>query len=148
MAKIRVEQLSHYAVIGIALLALFVSIWQGRILQRHNKLSVKPYLTAEMDQQDSTLTVFILNEGFGPAIIQDAKFSFKNKTYDSLESLLIGSGEKQNRIGSWSIGKGTIIAASSKRLLVKVKGREIRGINVELEFASIYEEKEKLTFTF
>ena len=148
MGKIKSEQITNFAVILIALSALFVSIWQGRLLQKHNKLSVKPYLTAELNQGDTTLTANLLNEGFGPAIIKKVNFSYQGQTYSSLEDLLKGSGEIENRLESWSLNEGTIISGNSSRLIVKLKGREVRGVEIEIEFISIYEEREKKLFFF
>jgi len=96
MGKIKIEKLSQYAVIIIALSALFVSVWQVRISHQHNKLSVKPYLDFHLIQIDSTLEVSFSNEGFGPAIIKKMTFTHNGKNYESLQDLLVGSGEIEN----------------------------------------------------
>lgn len=87
----KLEKLSHYAIIIIALSALFVSFFQTRIQHKHNKLSVKPILESSIEQQyDDTLsTVFVINRGVGPAIIKSFKFTYKGKTYNSLEEYLL-----------------------------------------------------------
>ncbi len=148
MSKIKIEHLSHYAVIIIALSALFVSVWQVRISHQHNKLSVKPYLDFHLIQIDSTLEVSFSNEGFGPAIIKKIIFNHNGKEYESLQDLLVGTGEIENRLGSYNYSENTIIAGGDHKFLVKLKNRETRGIKVQIEYMTIYEEKGVFNFSF
>ena len=111
MGKIKIEQLSQWAVIVIALSALFVSVWQVRISHQHNKLSVKPYLDYHLIQIDSTLEVSFSNEGFGPAIIKKITFTHNGKKYNTLRDLLRGMDEIPNLLGSFNYSENTIIAS-------------------------------------
>lgn len=56
----------------IALCALFLTIWQARQTQRHNKLSVTPFLTTWSTQEFTShhYRVLLLNNGIGPALIR------------------------------------------------------------------------------
>jgi hypothetical protein len=60
---------------AVALCALGVTVWQGRQNDRHNKISVRPRLTASEDYQDDdngrAISFGLINSGFGPAIIKD-----------------------------------------------------------------------------
>lgn len=60
---------------AVALCALGVTVWQGRQNNRHNKMSVRPKLTASENYQDDdnerTVSFELINSGFGPAIIKD-----------------------------------------------------------------------------
>jgi hypothetical protein len=148
MAKSTLEKLSQYAVLIIAVSALVVSIWQVRVLHRHHKLSVKPYLNYSLIQVDSTLTVYVKNQGFGPAILQDISFTDKGKTYDSLEEWLRASGEIKNRRGSFNYSKNDIFSSGEQKLLVRLLSQDIRGVKVKIDFMSIYEEKDTFEFEF
>ena len=146
--KIDTNKLSNFGVLIIALSALFVSVWQVKISHKHNKLSVKPFLDYHIEQIDSTLTVSISNQGFGPAIISKVSFNYKGITYNSLEELLVGSGEIRNRIGSYQYGENSVIASGEYKLLVKLINREIRGVNVKVIYKTIYEEQGEFKFKF
>ena len=148
MKKISLEKLSHYSIILIGISALFVSIWQINVSQNHNKLSVKPYLDNHLIQTDSTLAVSISNAGFGPAIIKNITFNYQGKKYSSLEKLLQESGEIKNRLGSYQYNKNSIIPAEQNKLLLKLKGTQLRGIIVLIEYETIYEDKGVFQFNF
>ncbi|CAM1343638.1 hypothetical protein [Tenacibaculum amylolyticum] len=146
----KLEKLSHYAVIIIALSALVVSITQTRIQQKHNKLTVKPYLGYSLNQSfdDDLLTVYITNDGFGPAIVDKIIFIYNGKTYKTLEDYLKASGESKNRRGSYNYNKNSVFRSNEKNLLVSLKGLKHRGVTVKIYYKSIYQEKGELTFTF
>jgi hypothetical protein len=59
----------------VAACALGVTVWQGCQNYKHNKLSVRPKLTASESYHDAdkgrTITFELINSGFGPAIIKD-----------------------------------------------------------------------------
>lgn len=148
MKKIDSNKLSNYAVVLIALSALFVSVWQIRVTHTHNKLSVKPLLDYFVEQADSTLTVSISNRGIGPAIIKEISFNYEGKDYYSLEDLLVGSGEIKNRLGSFQFAKNSVLANGDSKLLVQLKNREVRGIKVFLIYETIYEEQGEFEFKF
>lgn len=148
MKKVKLETLSHYAVILIALLAFVVSVLQTQIQHHHNKLSVRPILNANIDQIDSTMTAYIINKGVGPAIIQEVSFTYEGKVYHETEKLLIETGLSKDRIGGYTLNPTTVISASEHRLLVKMRGRELKGVTVHLVYASVYEEVYELDFTF
>jgi len=148
--KEKLEKLSHYTILGIALLALVVSIFQTRLQQRHNKLSVKPLLDYSLQQNfvDSTLTVNIINRGFGPAIIKEIRFEEDGDTYHSLEDYLLASGEIKNRRGSFNYQKNAVFSSEDIKLLLVLKGMHIRNVQVQIVFESIYEEQDRFTFSF
>lgn len=149
MALSKIERLSHYGVVIIAVSALIVSIWQGRIMQKHNKLSVKPYLDYFLFQGDTTLTVKFYNEGFGPAIIKKIRFTYDGKDYTSLAEVLLASDEKKNILQSVHYSQNTIVAPNTEKLIVKLKGGpHLRGIKVRLYYETIYEEKNEYEFSF
>lgn len=150
MKTSKLEKLSHYAILGIAIIALVVSILQTQIQQRHNKLSVKPLLDYSLGQNftDSLLTINIINRGFGPAIIKEIRFESEGKYYYSLEDYLKASGEIKNRRGSFNYQKNSVFSSQDVKLLLVLKGIHLRNVTVQLQFESIYEDKNQFTFKF
>ena len=61
----------------IALCALGFSIWQGILARKHNRLSFRPHLTTwtHSDAEKGFYTVDLINNGIGPAVIEE--FSVK-----------------------------------------------------------------------
>lgn len=150
MKTSKLEKLSHYAIIVIALSALVVSVMQTRIQHNHNKLTVKPYLHYSLEQNfdDDIASVYIVNDGFGPAIVESITFMYKNKSYNSLEDYLKASGEIKNRRGSYNYNKNSVFKSNQKNLLVELKGMSHRNVNVEINYKSIYEEVGTYSFKF
>lgn len=144
----KIERLSHFGVLIIALCALFTSIWQGRIAHRHNKLTVKPYLDSSIIQENDTHRVTFSNEGFGPAILKKISFSHQGKTYDTLYEALEAANEKENITGSFNYGENTVIAPGATKLLVSFHGRKLRNIKVTIDYESIYQESFRFEFEF
>jgi len=148
MKKVNLEKLSQYAILLVALLALFVSIWQIRVTHEHNQLTVQPYLDYHIEQTDSTLAVEFSNEGFGPAIIKSITYESGGKTYTSLETYLNESGEVKNRIGSYQYSENTIVARGQRKLLLRLRNRKTRGVHVTITYESVYEDLKKFYFSF
>lgn len=150
MSTTKLEKISHYAVILIAMSALVVSVMQTRIQHNHNKLTVKPYLhnSLEQDIDNNLVSVYIVNDGFGPAIVENMKFTFNGKTYNSLEDYLNESGEIKNRRGSYNYSKNSVFKSDKKNLLVSLKGIKFRNVRVDIIFKSIYKEKGSYSFSF
>lgn len=149
MALSRIEKISHYAVVVIAVSALVVSIWQGSISMKHNRLTVKPYLDFHIVQIDSTITVRFSNEGFGPAILEEISFFYEDEQYQSVWQVLEKMDEIDNWAGSFNYNPGTVVAPGAEKLLVSLKGGEhIRGVKVIFRYKSIYEESFDMELTF
>lgn len=54
----------------VACLALGLTIWQGSLTRRHNRLSVRPHLVVETSSDDFEYEVRLTNNGLGPAVIK------------------------------------------------------------------------------
>ena len=148
MKKSRLETVSHYAVILIALLAFVLSVLQTRIQQDHNKLTVRPILNSIIEQNDSIMAAYINNKGVGPAIITKVVLSYNGKNYNDIEKLLKESGLIKMRIGGYTLQPGAVISANEERLLVKLKGRDTKGVKVHLFYESVYKETYEILFSF
>ncbi len=148
MNQKKIEQLANYSVVIIALSALVVSIWQVKLFQNHNKLSVKPYLDFHLIQEDSTLTVSFSNEGLGPAIIKQISYNYDGNEFRSLENLLKADNEKKNVLLSFNYSRNSIISSGDEKLLVKLFDSETRGVKVKIVYETIYEERDEFNFSF
>ena len=148
MAARKIEKLSNYSVVLIALLALIVSIWQVRLFKNHNKLTVKPYLDSHVIQQDSTLVVAFSNKGLGPAIIQDMSYEVNGKEYSTVLELLRAGGDQENILSTYNYQKGSVLSSNEEKIITELKNPKFRGVTVRVEYQSIYEEKGEIEFTF
>lgn len=80
----------------VAVLALFVTIWESYQSRKHNRLSVKPLLGIGVDIHEK-LEFTLSNQGIGPAVIKefsvyfDGKLLSKNPRSDIYRELLEGS---------------------------------------------------------
>lgn len=148
MKRVSLEKLSQYAIIVIALCALVVSVLQTRIQHHHNKLSVKPYIDSSVRETDSTLTIFMINEGVGPAIIKNISYIHKDKKYTSLYNLLKTIGESKNIMGSFNYSENSVFSSGKERLLTRLRGRQKRNIKVLIDYESIYEDAQHYEFSF
>jgi hypothetical protein len=149
------ERLSHYAILVIALLAVVVSVWQGQILQAHNKLSVKPfmdYLTATRADSTNTIiqSVTLSNRGIGPAIIQDVTYSFKNVDFNTLTEVLDSVGIRSEVRTMYEYGENTVLSPDNELLVLRIEKKDYKriGISVSIQYQSIYEEDFELSFGF
>lgn len=149
MGLSRIEKLSHYSVVVIAVSALVVSIWQAGITIKHNKLTVKPFLDFHITQVDSTITVQFSNEGFGPAILDEVTFFYEDEQYKTIWKVLEKMNEVDNWAGSFNYNPGTVVAPGAEKLLVSLKGgQHIRGVKAVFRYKSIYEESFDMEINF
>jgi hypothetical protein len=94
------------------------------------------------------MAVYINNKGVGPAIITRVVLSYNGKTYNDIEKLLKESGLIKMRIGGYTLKPDAVISANEERLLVKLKGRNIKGVKVQLFYESVYKEAYDIPFSF
>ncbi len=68
---------SEWIAVFIAILALFLTVWQSSMTRVHNELSVKPYINVTIeDTKNKEISFQIENVGIGPAIIEDIIFKY------------------------------------------------------------------------
>ena len=147
MSQSKFEKISSYSVMVIALSALIVSVWQVKLYQDHNKLSVKPYLDYHLIQSDS-LTVSFSNQGLGPAIINNVTFKFNGKIYPSLMEVLTAANERENILQRNNYPPNSIIPPGEKQFLLRLKKGTFRNISVIIAYKTIYEEHSEFRFSF
>jgi len=80
---------SHWEAI-VAICALFITTWQTTVTRRHNRLSVKPHLVTwvndHKDDEWFTITVELMNNGLGPALINSFKVFYEGKEIGTNEN--------------------------------------------------------------
>ena len=151
------ERLSHYGVLLIALTAVAVSVWQGRISQRqleiameHNKLTVRPYLEflKNIDGGAGTLEIELSNQGYGPAVVKRFVIEYDGKEYDAWNPVLEAAGETKLR-QIYNYSEGTVIAPGSARVILRIETPNThKGIKVRVEYESIYQETDVAPLEF
>lgn len=75
------EAIAGIASAVIAFCALGLTIWQGLLARKHNRLSATPHLTTwrHIDGDKNFCIVDLLNNGIGPALIKMYKLSVDGK---------------------------------------------------------------------
>ncbi|MEM8886855.1 MAG: hypothetical protein AAGD28_02635 [Bacteroidota bacterium] len=148
MALSRIEKLSHYGVLIIALSALVVSVWQMSSMEEHNKLSVRPLLDFHVYTDDSIRSVSFSNEGLGPAIVKKISFSKNGKSFDRAYDMLKYLGRLDDISASYNYSKNSVVSPGANKLILGVRDFKYLGVRVEIVYESIYKEKFFLDFSF
>ena len=154
----RTEKITQFAVVLIAISAVVVSVWQGRISQKqleiaqeHNRLTVKPYLniTRFTNSDTKTFEVKISNQGYGPAIIKKFELIYDGVSHGNWNSVLDAANENEGIRFLNNYGSGSIIASGKEEVLVRLRTTfDQKDITIKIAFESIYEEPDEIEFTF
>ncbi len=138
------EKLTQFSVMLIAVCAVVVSVWQVRISQQHNRLSVMPYLDFFSGwQTDSTWRMNLMNEGIGPAIIKATELSYDGKVYSHWDAVLDAAGLRDKRVNSTNVSNDSPFKIDKEVVFIELKGDPLDpkpfGIHVVIKYTSIYE---------
>lgn len=149
----KTERLSHYAIMVVAVSALVVSVWQVKISQEHNKLSVRPYLDFFSGWNGSTWRLDMSNEGVGPAVITRVDYIYNGVTYNELDDMLNAANLKAKRTNSTNFGKNSPFAVEKTVVFLELNRqdsvlRRPLGISISVKYQSIYEEPFELNLDF
>lgn len=153
MSMTKTERLSHYAIMLVAVSALVVSVWQVRISQEHNKLTVLPYLDFFSSWNDGIWLVNMSNEGVGPAIITRVDYTYKGVTYNQLDDMLNAANLRSKRMNSTNFGKNSPFAVERSVPFLQLDRRDSTlkkplGISVSVKYQSVYKESFELNLDF
>gem|GEM_PF-1172909 len=143
MAMTRSEKITQFGVVAIAVCAVVVSIWQTRISQQHNRLSVMPYLDFFSGwTSDSTWRLDLMNEGIGPAIIKSTELTYKGKVYSHWDAVLEAANLKGERVNSTNIGVDSPFKIDKEIVFLEIKNDPSNpktfGIDILIKYTSIY----------
>ena len=154
-----VNRILAFTALFISILTFIIFVRQTNIMDQQSHLSVLPYLILEYNtsEPDTLITVNLVNQGVGPAIISKRAFYYKEKTYeiefrDFLEEQIpemkniriISSATLENGFAIPAGGKREIIAVGGdslsfyrfQELMVNLIGSE--DFNYDLRYESIY----------
>ena len=133
----------------VAVSALFIAFYSAQQTRKHNRLSVKPHITAfpntDINPRECLLSVELMNNGLGPAIIKKYLIYFDGKIvadtdYNTLKNFfdnLIKSKKKevyQHTIAA--LGKDYAMPANEKRVIISIKF-PIKSKETEKEFEEL-----------
>jgi len=148
----------------IALLALFLAIYEGRQARKHHRLSLKPVLVLDTSKSNNPTSIVarIINSGLGPATIKSMKVhmageELKGKLEENLnqavESCL--AGLRTEHKSTSVMNPGYVLRAAQESQIIKVvlahdekcSPKELvekfNNINVVIEFDSFYGETDR-----
>ena len=121
------ERIFSSVAILSSILTVGVFAYQTYLIREQNKMSVYPHLVAYYSFDPNKFFSFaVSNDGVGPALIEEVKFSVRGKTYNRLESYtrdVLHSKEisKYKFRRSYSgLFKGILLPANKERILVKI----------------------------
>jgi hypothetical protein len=144
----------------IATFALGVSIWQGIETRKHNKLSVKPYISIRVliSKQSEYMGIQIENNGIGPAIIKKCIVFVDGKptqidSYSSWKKIGKAAGIFDKNISFMTFPKGTVVKEGQVIPLIcypkqhwtdqgrKIVEHALSCVRVKIIYESIYGEE-------
>lgn len=153
MAMTKTERLSHYAIMVVAVSALVVSVWQVKISQEHNKLSVRPYLDFFSGWDYGVWRLDMSNEGVGPAVIKRVDYTYDGVTYNQLDEMLEAANLRVKRMNSTNFGKDSPFPVEKTVVFLELNRADSSlskplGISVSVKYESIYKGPFELNLDF
>lgn len=151
----------EFLAVTIAAFALLVTLWQLSVIRKHNKLSVRPYLTfwESHDGATNAYSLYLQNNGIGPAIITSFSVYVDHKRIDgrgdkALEKAAFVLFKNSNVLVERAyVNQGYSMAANEKRRLIQLNLKAITPpltmtdleqvrdrVRIVIEYNSIYDE--------
>ncbi|MCK4356348.1 hypothetical protein KAW44_04625 [Candidatus Bipolaricaulota bacterium] len=155
--KIGIE-LRDAALGAIALSAVAVSVWQGWLMRRQARLSVKPWLEFKWadDDQPATGSLILANNGLGPAVVAEVRVAINDGsldvlTADTAKEIWRSLGCKLSACTIPS-QDGTSLRAGRDLMLLKglpplKAGSRLKTLRATVSFASMYGESAPVVST-
>ena len=143
-----ITKLDSYALLIIALSAVIVSIWQANQQQRHDRLSMKPYLDWPSEYAGDTRVVKLWNKGTGVALITDVVFTINDSTFSSWE-IGLKYADSTIRVNQSKLFSNYKLAPNETITLVSYeRGTGADGsLSISIEFESVYGEKDRVSYS-
>lgn len=142
------EKIQSLIAILIALMALFISLWQGFEQRRHNRYSVRPLLTYDINSYNLTKSIRLSNDGLGPALIKRFVLEIDGEKLDAEDGNPWKQVvEKRGLQGKFSemyyFSEGTTMKADRSMNLFTWKLDSVQQLDISIliEYNSIYEEE-------
>jgi hypothetical protein len=155
------EAVAALASVVIAFCAFVLTVWQVVTTRRHNRLSVKPFLTTwtDSDYDENRYGIELTNNGVGPALIKSFTIEVDGKKVsgevsDQVKNALKILFPQREYTSSQSyVGLGYMMSAKEKRHLVDVQFtgnnlpkpdevlQKLKRARLVIDYESIYREK-------
>ena len=153
MASTKTEKLSQYAVIFIAITALVVSVWQGYVTQKHNRLTVRPYFNLSTStNRTPTYNGFNLNltnQGYGPGIIKKFEITVDGEPQPHWNAVVSKLADQSIMTQAANLNSDDVFAAGKEQVLLSLENyTSQRRIRLKIVYQSIYEEQFEETIDF
>jgi len=158
MSMSKPERLSHYGILVIALTAVVVSVWQGRISQKqleiaieHNKRTVRPYIeiTKIIDGSDNLLEIEVSNQGYGPARIHKFELLHDGQVFDAWNPVLEAAGLNEGIRQLYNYNEGSVVAPGAPRIILRLKTpNTTKNLGINIVYESIYQQLDSTRMDF
>lgn len=157
--KLSSDTVISTSAIVIALVSVFLTVWQGVEFRKHNRLSVQPRLDISygLDYFDSLAQLIIINNGLGPAIIDEvvAEFNtteFKINRIDEFSKFQKQLGLAAVPITYEILEQGSTIVPNDSKTILQVDIKHLNEIglpppsllnecNIVIKYKSLYDEE-------
>ncbi|MBO3700122.1 hypothetical protein [Roseivirga sp. E12] len=144
MVRKFITKLDSYALMIIALLAVVVSIWQVNHQRHHDRISMMPYVSWEVEPIGDTISVKIWNKGAGPALITNYSFSVNDSTFGAWQKAFAFADPTIKSLGGTTFGSYTLAANEKLTLVSYVQGlRRDGNLRIDIQFESVYGDKKE-----
>lgn len=139
MQKKYMSKLDSYALMIIALSALVVSVWQVNQQQKHDRISVRPYLDWSQSMDDEGyIFIELKNKGFGPAFFEKGMLHVGDQSFKKWsDGLKIADSTIQIK-RSISLGKFTLLPGEVLHLISAKGGTKPIDITYKVHFEDAY----------
>ena len=112
------EAILSISAIIIAIVSIFISIWEGSLMREHYHLSVVPRLEYSYSIHNKTVGFVLKNKGLGPAIITSVDYYMDEKILDQTKNhfsiLILNALDMKIPTTFDSIGKQKTIEAGEE----------------------------------
>jgi hypothetical protein len=127
------HRLQPFLTLIIAVAAISLAVWEGVESRRHNRLTVKPRVAAEInagrDNRAEYVNMSIESTGLGPAVINTFRVYLDGILQDTTtgpgtsvwKNVLTAFGTNDTRINAQAIGIGYYFPAGSEELLFEAR---------------------------
>lgn len=145
------------ATVVVAIVALGVALWEGKISRRHNRLSVMPLLTIRhhLGGSQRFLGLSVANDGLGPALITACTLEVDGRViqdpdYDAWEAAVSSLGLHHISPRVRTFGRKEVIRSGDAVWLLSAAITDdhaaaldaaLRRVNVRVAYESIHGDK-------
>ncbi|OEJ99544.1 hypothetical protein [Roseivirga misakiensis] len=144
MSKNLSSKLDSYALMIIALLAVVVSIWQVSHQRKHDRISMMPYVSWDVETVGDSTMIKLWNKGAGPALIKEYNFSINDSTFGSWSSAFKFADSTIKIYQEKIFGNYTLAPNEVLILVAYKKGLYTdHNIRINIGFESVYGDKKE-----